>query len=138
MGLTATFEEGIAVFVAIGTTVLAAIHSNEWLLSECINVATVCIGKIFGTLHAAHCKQADCFTESLLSKVPLYYILVKPTTVAGQETQLPSLLQKKKNRLYYIYLHDNDSDNMWMQYMQVSIFLYYVQSIQETNICVRS
>ena len=29
MGLTATFEEGIAVFVAIGTAGLAAIHSNE-------------------------------------------------------------------------------------------------------------
>ena len=29
MGLTATFEEGIDVFVAIGTAVLATIRSNE-------------------------------------------------------------------------------------------------------------
>ena len=29
MGLTATFEEGIAVFVAIGTAGLAAIRSNK-------------------------------------------------------------------------------------------------------------
>ena len=29
MGLTTTFEEGIAVFVAIGTAGLAAICSNE-------------------------------------------------------------------------------------------------------------
>ena len=34
-GLTATFEE---VLVAIGTALLAAIHSNKWLFSVCINV----------------------------------------------------------------------------------------------------
>ena len=33
---------------------------------------TVCIGKIFGTLHAACYKQADRFTEGPLSVIPLY------------------------------------------------------------------
>ena len=40
-GLTATFEEGIAVLVAIGTARLATIHSNKWPFSECINVLCI-------------------------------------------------------------------------------------------------
>ena len=66
MGLTATFEEGIAMFVATETAGLATIRSNKWLLSECISVMLY-----FGTLHAARYKQADCFTEWPLSEVPL-------------------------------------------------------------------
>ena len=73
MELAATFEEGIAVFVAIGTAGLAAVRSNKWLFSKYIDVVYVL--ETFGTLHAVCYKQADRFTEWLLSEVPLYYVI---------------------------------------------------------------
>ena len=57
MGLTATFKEGIAVTVAVGTTSLV------WPLYVVMgDYYAVCIGKFSGTLHAACKKQADLYT----------------------------------------------------------------------------
>ena len=75
MELAATFEEGIAVFVAIGTAGLAAVRSNKWPFSKYIDVVYVL--EIFGTLHAACYKQADRWLLVLCDQLKIRYHLGK-------------------------------------------------------------